>query len=239
MPIIRFTLENKLIEALLMVVFVDLFDNMYDLVDALTFLFELTCELFKSYAVDFLDEILPSLDNFVSYGTDVFKACPDCRKKVLVMYCTAMTSPQLGDNDKINGCKLAESMLLNLHGHVDNVHIIVIAADHIDTGETASFHLAVLEIPINASAAPHSMEGYKRGLSCTFFERLFVAINSDTKLPHVPDKKLSILALRKVLEMDASAITEGLRGGWHGIVERKVLQDELVKDEDDTKYFNL
>jgi len=49
-------------------VFVDLFDNMYDLVDALTFrlhaispnmwpVFELTYDLFKSDAVDFLDGV--------------------------------------------------------------------------------------------------------------------------------------------------------------------------------------
>ena len=56
-PIIVLTLEAKLL---------DLFDNMYDLVDALTFktrsispnmwpVFELTYKLFKSDAVDFLD----------------------------------------------------------------------------------------------------------------------------------------------------------------------------------------
>ncbi|KAG1889690.1 armadillo-type protein [Suillus fuscotomentosus] len=267
-PIIRFTLENKLI---------DLFDNMYDLVDALTFrlhaispnmwpVFELTYDLFKSDAVDFLDEMLPSLDNFVSYGTDVLKARPDYRSKVLDMYRTAMTSPQLGDNDKINGCKLAESMLLNLHGHVDDQlqDIVTIAADHIDEGETASFRLANLEILVNtvlynASAALHFMEAYKPGFSRTFFERWFAAINSDNKLPRVHDKKLSILALCKLLEMEAGAIPEGLRDGWPGIVggalnifkglpqavaKRKVLEDQLVEgdddeDEDETKYLNL
>lgn len=267
-PIIRFTLENKLI---------DLFDNMYDLVDALTFrlhaispnmwpVFELTYDLFKSDAVDFLDEMLPSLDNFVSYGTDVLKARPDYRSKVLDMYRTAMTSPQLGDNDKINGCKLAESMLLNLHGHVDDQlqDIITIAADHIDEGETGSFRLANLEILVNtvlynASAALHFMEAYKPGFSRTFFERWFAAINSENKLPRVHDKKLSILALCKLLEMEAGAIPEGLRDGWPGIVggalnifkglpqavaKRKVLEDQLVEgdddeDEDDTKYLNL
>lgn len=56
-PIIKLTLEAKLL---------DLFDNMYDLIDMLTFklrsispnmwpLFELTYTLFKSDAVDFLD----------------------------------------------------------------------------------------------------------------------------------------------------------------------------------------
>lgn len=267
-PIIRFTLENKLI---------DLFDNMYDLVDALTFrlhaispnmwpVFELTYDLFKNDAVDFLDEMLPSLDNFVSYGTDVLKARPDYRSKVLDMYRTAMTSPQLGDNDKINGCKLAESMLLNLHGHVDDQlqDMVVIAADHVDKGETASFRLANLEILVNAvlynaSAALHFMEAYKPGFSRTFFDRWFVAINSDNKLPRVHDKKLSILALCKLLEMEAGAIPEGLRDGWPGIVggalnifkalpqavaKRKVLEDQLVEgsddeDEDETRYLNL
>lgn len=188
--------------------------------------------------------MLPSLDNFVSYGTDVLKARPDYRSKVLDMYRTAMTSPQLGDNDKINGCKLAESMLLNLHGHVDDVSlcvrdphlrhllivllqqlqdIVTIAADHIDEGETASFRLANLEILVNtvlynASAALHFMEAYKSGFSRTFFERWFAAINSDNKLPRVHDKKLSILALCKLLEMEAGAIPEGLRDGWPGIV---------------------
>ncbi|KAG1732292.1 armadillo-type protein [Suillus lakei] len=267
-PIIRFTLENKLI---------DLFDNMYELVDALTFrlhaispnmwpVFELTYDLFKSDAVDFLDEMLPSLDNFVSYGTDVLKARPDYRSKVLDMYRTAMTSPQLGDNDKINGCKLAESMLLNLHGHVDDQlqDIIGIAADYIDKGETASFRLANLEILVNAvlynaTAALHFMEAYKPGFSRTFFDRWFAAINSDSKLPRVHDKKLSILALCKLLEMETGAIPEGLRDGWPGIVggalnifktlpqavaKRKVLEDQLVEgddddDEDETRYLNL
>jgi hypothetical protein len=226
----------------------------------------LTYDLFKSDAVDFLDEMLPSLDNFVSYGTEVLKARPDYRLKVLDMYRTAMTSPQLGDNDKINGCKLAESMLLNLHGHVDDQlqDIITIAADHIDKGETASFRLANLEILVNAvlynaSAALHFMEAYKPGFSRTFFERWFVAINSDNKLPHMHDKKLSILALCKLLEMEAGAIPEGLRDGWPGIVggalnifkalpqaiaKRKVLEDQLVEgsddeDEDETRYLNL
>jgi len=65
--------------------------------------------------------MLPSLDNFVSYGTDVFRARPDYRQKALDIYITALSSDHLGENDRVNGCKLAESLLLNLRGHVDNV----------------------------------------------------------------------------------------------------------------------
>lgn len=68
--------------------------------------------------------MLPSLDNFLSYGADVFRARPDYRAKAFDIYQTAMTSRQLGDNDKINACKLAESILLNLQGHVDDVSLL-------------------------------------------------------------------------------------------------------------------
>ena len=122
---------------------------MYELVDSLTFksrsisinmwpVFELTYELFRTDAIDFLDgnysllcsieqkltsvviEMLPSLDNFVSYGTDVFRARADYRQKTLDIYTTALSSENLGENDRVNGCKLAESLLLNLRGHIDD-----------------------------------------------------------------------------------------------------------------------
>jgi len=67
--------------------------------------------------------MLPSLDNFVSYGTDVFRARADYRQKALDIYTTALSSDHLGENDRVNGCKLAESVLLNLRGHVDDVSL--------------------------------------------------------------------------------------------------------------------
>jgi importin-7 len=71
--------------------------------------------------------MLPSLDNFVSFGTDAFKSRADYRQMVLDIYTTCMTSDQLGENDRVNGCKLAESILLNLRGHVDDVRVMIFA----------------------------------------------------------------------------------------------------------------
>ena len=71
--------------------------------------------------------MLPSLDNFVSFGTDAFKSRADYRQMVLDIYTTCMTSDQLGENDRVNGCKLAESILLNLRGHVDDVCVVISA----------------------------------------------------------------------------------------------------------------
>lgn len=43
---------------------------------------------------------------------------------VLDIYTTSVTSEHLGENDAVNGCKLAESMLLNLRGHLDEVRLM-------------------------------------------------------------------------------------------------------------------
>ncbi|EIM81399.1 ARM repeat-containing protein [Stereum hirsutum FP-91666 SS1] len=226
-PIITFTLENKLL---------DLFDNMYDLVDGLTFrtksispnmwpVFEMTYTLFKSDAVDFLDEMLPALDNFVSYGTEMFKSRPDYRQMVADIYTTAIVSEQLGENDRVNGSKVAESLMLNLRGHIDDLlqPIVKTALDHIDSAETAAFRLANLEVLINAvlynpAATLHLMEQYAPGTSRTFFDKWFAAINSDNKLPRVHDKRLTIVALCALMEVEPNAIPEAVREGWPGIV---------------------
>ncbi|EEB90867.1 hypothetical protein MPER_10870, partial [Moniliophthora perniciosa FA553] len=242
-PIVVFTLETRLL---------DLFDNMYDLIDSLTFklraispnmwpVFEITYRLFKSDAVDFLEEMLAPLDNFVSYGNDVIKTRSDYKQMLVDIYNTSLTNKQLGENDGVNGCKLAESVLLNLRGHVDDSlsTFILTALDFINVAETAALKLALLNVLVNAvlynpSATLHIMETSKPGSARVFFDKWFAAINkNDTLLPRVHDKKLSILALSSLLELDPAAIPEQLREGWPGIVERKALEESLQEDSDD------
>lgn len=66
-------------------------------------------------------EMIPTLDNFLSYGSDVFKSRADYRNMIVDIYTTVLNSDSLGENDFINGSKLADSILLNLRGHVDDV----------------------------------------------------------------------------------------------------------------------
>ena len=70
-------------------------------------------------------EMLPSLDNFLSYGADVIKARPDYKMMFLDIYTTGMNSDHLGENDRVNASKLIESFLLNLRGEVDDVSLCV------------------------------------------------------------------------------------------------------------------
>ncbi|KAJ3496053.1 hypothetical protein NMY22_g19860 [Coprinellus aureogranulatus] len=101
-PILVFTLEHKLI---------DLFDHVYELTDSLTFhsrsispsmwrIFELTYQVFKTVAVDFLEEMLPTIDNFISYGADTIKANPDYKKMLVDIYTHSLTVDHLGENDR-------------------------------------------------------------------------------------------------------------------------------------------
>lgn len=113
----------------------DLLDNIYELVDTLTFhmrsitaemwrVFELTYALFKSDGLDFLEEMVPSLDNFVSYGSEVIASRPDYVQSLVDIYRTSVVDDHLGENDAVNGSKLAESLLLNLRGRVDDVRCL-------------------------------------------------------------------------------------------------------------------
>ncbi|KAH9924352.1 ARM repeat-containing protein [Epithele typhae] len=266
-PIVVLTLEAKLL---------DLLDNMYDLVDMLTFklrnispnmwpVFELTYKLFKSDAVDFLDEMLPSLDNFVSFGIDAFKSRADYRQMVLDIYQTSMSSDHLGENDAVNGCKLAESMLLNLRGSVDDSlqAIITTALTKLEKAETNALRLATLNVVVNAvlynPAATLSILD-QTGVARKFFDKWFAAINVEARLPRVHDKKLSIVALCALMEVDPASIPQSVQEGWPGIVSgalklfqeypkavqaRKELQemyqndDEDEEDDDDSKYLNM
>jgi importin-7 len=53
-----------------------------------------------------------------------------------------------------------------------------------------------------------------------FFDKWFAAINGgNSTLPRVHDKKLSIVALCALLDMDPAGVPNNLQGGWHGIVD--------------------
>lgn len=69
--------------------------------------------------------MLPSLDNFIDFGKDVFASRADYRSMAVDFFTTAMSSDSLsGDQDRVNGCKLGEAILLNLRGTVDEVSVL-------------------------------------------------------------------------------------------------------------------
>jgi len=143
--------------------------------------------------------------------------------------------------------------------------IIATALEHIEGAQTTSLQLANLEVLINAilynpSAGLHLMESSRPGSARAFFDQWFSAINAENKLPRVHDKKLSIVALCALLELNPTAIPEQLKDGWPGLVAgaltlfrdlpkamaaRKELEEafqeseEEEEDVDDDAFLNL
>lgn len=123
LPVITYTLENQVL---------DLYDEIFEIIDSCTFsakrvtptmwgVFELIYKAFKNSGIDYMDEMLPPLDNYISYGRDVFISNENIQRMIFDIIDTVMKSDRLGEHDRVCACKLMESVLLNCRGHVDGV----------------------------------------------------------------------------------------------------------------------
>ena len=115
------------------------------------------------------------------------------------------------------------TILLTLAGLQALPTIIATAVKTQEAANSTSLRLANLEVLINTvlynpGAALHLMESYAPGTARAFFDKWFEAINSENRLPRVHDKKLSIMALSALLEMDPAQIPDPVKEGWPGIV---------------------
>ncbi|KAF8274733.1 hypothetical protein EI94DRAFT_1794038 [Lactarius quietus] len=111
----------------------------------------------------------------------------------------ALSSDHLSKNDHMNGCKLAESPLLNLCGHINNKLKLNIATafGHLDNVESKALINVVLYSPSTVLAfiavlPPSGMP----------------SMNTKHGLPRLRDKtlRLSIVVLSALLEMEPTAI---------------------------------
>lgn len=88
-------------------------------------LFEVIYNTFKTDGLEFLEEMEPTLNNYIEYGGDVLKQSPELQLRYVDMINNIMTSQveYVTDSDRLRGCRLMESMMLNLKPTIDNVCI--------------------------------------------------------------------------------------------------------------------
>lgn len=65
--------------------------------------------------------MFPFFDNVITFGADTFATNDSYRKMLIDLFVTAMSSPDLGADDRCVACKIGESILLNLPGSIDDV----------------------------------------------------------------------------------------------------------------------
>ena len=92
-----------------------------------------------------------------------------------------------------------------------------------DTIQTKGLEHANLLVLINAilynpAAALHILENIQANASSTFLNDWFSAINKENGLPRVHDKKLTIVALCALLELDPASVPNAVKEGWPLIV---------------------
>ncbi|KAF9544191.1 hypothetical protein EC957_012332 [Mortierella hygrophila] len=225
LPVITFTLQNAII---------DLFDGVFEIIDSCTFsakaisanmwgVFELIYKTFKESALDFMEEMLPSLDNYISYGKDVFSTNENVQHIIYDIIESVMKSDRLGENDRVQACKLAESLMLNCRGHVDKyiAPILNLVFHYLAPEEgiqTVEFRVQALEVVMNALYynAPVTLRLLEEnGWTQRFLTVWFTNLD---KFSRVHDKKLSIFALCSILNVPVTQLPPALQSGWPQIL---------------------
>lgn len=223
MPVITITLDNKLY---------DLYNEVFEIIDSCTFAsksisptmwqaFELMHKSFKDGAELYLEDMLPALDNFVTYGTQRLIEHPPYLAAVSGMVRDIFADPKVGGVDRICGCKLAEAIMLNLRGGPIDSYIptFITLPMEVLTGSQAksimkSYKIYLVEMVINALyynpiLALQVLESH--GWTNKFFSIWFGSIDSFRR---VHDKKLCIAAISALLIIPGDQVPQSVQTGW-------------------------
>lgn len=175
------------------------------------------------YRANQLIDMLPALDNYVNYGTEVLTQNPNYIEALVIMVEDIFTDEKVGGMDRICGCKLAESVMLSLRGHMDQ-HIpkfVMLAMNVISSNEVKvkSYRIHLMEMVINAIyynpvLALRTLES--NGMTNKFFSSWFSNIENLTR---VHDKKLSIAAISSLLTLSADEVPSSVQLGWPRLLQ--------------------
>ena len=167
--------------------------------------------------------MFPALDNFIAFGSQHMVQNPAYIEGVVGMVQDIFHDEKVGGMDRIYGCKLAESIMLNLRGHVDQyaamfieLSMNAIASDEL---KVKSYRIHLLEMVINAiyynpTLALRALEA--KGWTNKFFSSWFSNIENLTR---VHDKKLSILAISALLTLKADDVPTSVQQGWPRLLQ--------------------
>ncbi|ORX55180.1 ARM repeat-containing protein [Hesseltinella vesiculosa] len=224
LPVITYTLQNNVM---------DLYDEIFEIIDSCTFsakrvtptmwsVFELIYKAFSDSAIDYMDAVLPPLDNYIFYGNEVFIANENYQRMMYDIIDSVMKSDQLTESDRTSACKLISSVLLNCRGHVDSVVLpfLNLAFQYIFTGSMRSIQFKVhcMEVVINCLYYNPVLtlriledNQWTQGFFTLWFQSL-------DKFSRVHDKKLIIVSLCSVLSLPVDQVPATVQAGWSQIL---------------------
>lgn len=167
--------------------------------------------------------MLPALDNYITYGSQMIVQNQAYLAAVVGMVEDIFRDEKVGGVDRICGCKLAETIMLNLRGYIDQYIplFIEMAMRVIDAGEarTKSYRIHLMEMVINAiyyNPALSLQFLESKDWTNKFFSSWFSNIDS---FKRVHDKKLSIAAISSLLTLKAGDVPASVQQGWPRLLQ--------------------
>ena len=136
---------------------------------------------------------------------------------------TIFKDDKVGGVDRICGCKLAEIIMLNMRGHVDDYipEFLSLAMQVLtnDEPKVKSLRIHLMEVIINSiyynpALALHVLEA--NGWTNKFFSLWFSSIDNFTR---VHDKKLCISAICALLTLNAQSVPISVQQGWPRLLQ--------------------
>lgn len=76
---------------------------------------------FKTDAYDYLEEMLPSLENYLHFGAKHFIGDRESQMCIIDIAQSILAGTECGEADYVRGCQLLQTFLLNLQGQLDEV----------------------------------------------------------------------------------------------------------------------
>lgn len=251
--------------------FADLYNEVFEIIDSCTFAaksisptmwqaFELIHRTFKAGAELYLEgestcniwsetecllftDMLPALENYVNYGTETLVQNRAYLDAIVDMIRTIFKDDKVGGVDRICGCKLAEIIMLNMRGQVDDYvpEFIGLASNILFNEEpkVKSLKIHLMEVIVNgiyynAPLTLHVLEN--NGWTNKFFSQWFASIDSFTR---VHDKKLCIAAISALLTLNVQSVPVSVQQGWprllQGIVRLFQTLPAALKNREEAK----
>jgi len=163
-----------------------------------------------------ISEILPPLDNYLSFGADVIAENQEYKDMLFDYFFTVFSTPRLSQQDLISGCRLMESILLNLPNKVDThlyrvLDVVRAKLEDAEEYKKPAYKVFLLEVVINA--VYYNPIATLQYLEHANFLSKFLAewMEEADYFLRVHDKTLSILALMKIVQLPPEHLPVGFQ----------------------------
>eukprot|EP00891_Asterochloris_glomerata_P009638 jgi/Astpho2/9638/fgenesh1_pm.00146_%23_24_t len=188
------------------------------------------CEAFNTWAIDYFDNILVPLDNFISRDTDRFLAgqSPNYLQQANEMARRVLADTETSEGDLAPAPKLLEIILQNCRGRVDHcvapyLQMVVTRLQSVQRKSVRDLlvNLVATALHYNAEIAVAALQqqGQLATILSTWFQMIFASRSSGLPVhfKRLYDKKVSLLGLTALMGLPDRQVPPGLAQNWQQV----------------------